>query len=198
MPANCQPQAGAAEASRGRGIGLLEGLKEGLLHLGRDADARVADLDQKRHLTVGPRRLRRHMNHDRALFGELDRIADQVEEHLLDPYRIAMQKRQRCVTPVRLQGVLASIRSVGERVDHLANDLCRIKVDLFEFEAPSLDLRIIENVVEHRHQRAGRSVEDPDLALLHRWQRGFFQQLDHPQDAGHRRAQFMAHHREKA
>ena len=153
MPADRQPKAGSAEASRGRGIGLLEGLKEGLLHLGRDADASVADLDLNRRLTVGPRRLRRHMNHDRTVFGELDRIADQIEEHLLDPCRIAMQKRQRCVTPVRLQGVLASSRRITKRVDHLANDLSRIEVDLFEFEATGLDLREVEYFVQNRQQR---------------------------------------------
>ena len=61
----------------GAAIGLAEGFENQLLLVRRDADARV--LHGKRQGVV---RVARHMQRHRALFGELERVGQQVLQHL--------------------------------------------------------------------------------------------------------------------
>ena len=50
LGADREAEAGAAAAAGRRGVGLLEGLEDALLHAGRDADAGVLHLDADRVL----------------------------------------------------------------------------------------------------------------------------------------------------
>ena len=78
-------QAGAAEALRGRGVGLGEFLEQFRLLLGRHADAGVGDgeLDEARAV-ARPARGKLHL----ARVGELAGIAEQIEQDLAQPHRI--------------------------------------------------------------------------------------------------------------
>ena len=78
-----EAEAGAAEAARGRTVGLHEGLEQTVALLGGEADAGVGDPDAQ---PTSPRRLGRRAlqrEADRARLGELDGIAQQVEQDLL-------------------------------------------------------------------------------------------------------------------
>ena len=91
--ADRQPQAGAAEALRHRGGRLAEVLEQPALLLAGHADAAVADgeLDHRPAVAL----LQAAGAHpDPAVAGELDRIGEQVGEHLAQPGRVAAQLRR--------------------------------------------------------------------------------------------------------
>ena len=81
-----QTQPGAAEPPGGAGVGLLEGVEDGLLAVVRDADAGVGHGQPQPNHPAG-RLARRSVDgadieHDLAAFGELDGVADQVYDDL--------------------------------------------------------------------------------------------------------------------
>ena len=87
---NHQPQAGAAKAARGVGLGLGKGGKNAFLVFWRNANARV----HHRHCQHDPLRGARHQrpaNHDLPGLGELDGIAAQIDQDLLEPHGVANQ-----------------------------------------------------------------------------------------------------------
>src|SRR4029079_16115217 len=74
-----EAEAAAAIAPRGRAVGLAEALEEPAERLGGDSDPGVEDLEGERdRALVGG--LRAEGQRHRALGGELDRVADEVEE----------------------------------------------------------------------------------------------------------------------
>ena len=86
-----QSQARAAVPARGRAVGLGEGLEDHGLLLGRNADARVLDAEVQADLVADPFLLH-DANDDLAVLGELDGVADQVDEDLGQPAGIADQR----------------------------------------------------------------------------------------------------------
>ena len=83
---NVQTETGAAILAGGRGIDLGETLENGLLFVMRNADAGVADceLESDRFLRVALRQ-GTDLNDNFPLFGEFDRVADQVYQYLPQP-----------------------------------------------------------------------------------------------------------------
>src|SRR6185295_10082563 len=83
---NRQPQAGSAEFTGGRAVDLLEILEDTRVILGGDTDPGVAhtELELVASLVV----CRRHAN--RALARELQRIAQQIDQNLLQLLTIAV------------------------------------------------------------------------------------------------------------
>ncbi len=94
-PADRQPQPGAAVAPAHRAVGLREVLEHLLEGVRSDADAGVLDPDADQGLVVGPLQ-QPDAHHDLAALGELDRVAQQVGQHLPQAERVAAQA-QRCV-----------------------------------------------------------------------------------------------------
>ena len=97
LAADGEAQAGAAVLAAGAGVGLLERLEDDALLLGRDADAGIGDLE-RHHVGralehgMGPRssppRAGDTARRTAALLGELERVREQVLEHLLQPLRV--------------------------------------------------------------------------------------------------------------
>ena len=86
-----EAEARAAEAARGRGIGLRERLEQARALLFGEPDAGVGDRDRDLRSAVAER-LGAGMQRDAAALGELDRVAEQVEQHLPHARRIADQR----------------------------------------------------------------------------------------------------------
>ena len=86
------PEAGAAELTRGRAIGLFEGLEDDFLLVGRNADARIANGEMECH-AVGVDRLAADGHNDLAAFGEFDGVADQIDHDLPQAIGIADDDR---------------------------------------------------------------------------------------------------------
>ncbi len=91
LAADRQPEAGAAVLPAGARIGLLEGFEDDLLLVDRNADAGVghlegddaADLRQDAMVGIPPGSGRRDVQPHAALLGELERVRQQVLQHLL-------------------------------------------------------------------------------------------------------------------
>ncbi len=81
--ADGQPQARAAETAGDRSVGLFEAAEQARARLGVETDARVIDAE----FQAGLQRVDRQLHPARG--GELDRIGQEVRQHLGDPDRIA-------------------------------------------------------------------------------------------------------------
>ena len=85
-----QPEPGAAVLAGGRAVHLLEGRKQPRQLLGGDADAGVFDLEVDPHaverFVLGP-----DADAHAAVLGELDGVAGEVEQGLLEAQRVALQ-----------------------------------------------------------------------------------------------------------
>ena len=90
--ADGQPEAGAAKLAGNRGVRLAEGLEELALLFGGHADAGILDIDLQPD-TIINRQLATEKDGDRALRGEFDGVADQVDQQLRQTQRIADQVR---------------------------------------------------------------------------------------------------------
>ncbi len=85
-----QAESGAAVVSRGRRIDLRERAEEAVDTVGGDADAGVSDLEPDGDFGVGGLGERRG-NHHLAVFGELDGVAGEIDEHLPQAVGVAAQ-----------------------------------------------------------------------------------------------------------
>ena len=87
-----EAQPAAAKAARCRSVRLHKGVEYFLRCIARQPDARVAHFkaQQRRHVRCRGRGARwRHGNHNLTAFSKFDRIADQIQQYLTQPARIA-------------------------------------------------------------------------------------------------------------
>ena len=138
--ADRQPEAGAAVLARGRAVGLRKVFEDPGLRFRCDADAAVYDADFDRTLGWGLFAQRDPHDHF-AVFGELERIADQVGDDLAQPERVAVQ-RQRCVGRGELgrQFNAFDLGSVRKHRHRVFDDFDQIEVDRFQLQMARLDL----------------------------------------------------------
>ncbi len=80
-PHDRQPQPGAAEVPGGRGIRLYERVEQRLQRMICDADTRIANLETNLR-AVALRSHGKDMQHHLALSGELDGVADEINQAL--------------------------------------------------------------------------------------------------------------------
>ena len=90
MLANHQTQAGAAVFARRGAVGLRERLKQPALNLGCDADTGVVDRETHRDV-LGRFADFFDLKKDLAFLGKLHGVAQQIQEDLAQPPRIAAQ-----------------------------------------------------------------------------------------------------------
>ena len=174
---------------------LGEGLEDALDDLGGHPDPGVGDreLDELavvRRCAVGPTPDR---HGDRAAGGELDRVADQVGEHLAQPQRVGLDPDRNVVVDAHVE---AHALGGGLRCEQLAQvvdglgERERLHVQL---EPPGLDLGEVEQVVEHHPQRLGGPADGSGEAAALAVEVGGDEQLGEPEDAVDGRAQLVAH-----
>ena len=131
-----------------------------------------------------------------ALLGELDRVADQIDQDLPQPAGIADQRR-RARRVARSQRQLQALRAGRARPG--ASSCRRARRAgrsrrCVEVELARLDLREVENVVDDR-----AAASRPTTCTMSRYSRcsavelGVERQLRHADDAVHRRADLVAH-----
>src|SRR5581483_5653893 len=114
-----QSQPGAAvPPRRPRAAALLEGREDALLLVGGYAGAGVAHRTEQTDLGAGLF-LHLHAHHDLAVLGELDGVADQVDDDLLKAARIADQRvrhlRRNLARQVQSLGVGADSQRLQRR-----------------------------------------------------------------------------------
>ena len=188
----CESQPGPAETARGGPVRLHEGLEQARLRRGVDPDPGVGDLeteDRGRRVRsaheAGPR-------HHRARRGELDRVAEEAEEHLAQPRAVSPQERRHLVRHHR-----GDMDALGRRFQrdggaHLLDDATGLHVAVFQLEAAGFGAREVEDRVHHAQELAAGAPDDLGVLLLRRVQGGVEEQARHAQHAVEGRAQLVA------
>ncbi|MCY1368567.1 hypothetical protein D9M69_555590 [compost metagenome] len=110
---NHQAQASTAGLPRQRVVGLAEGLEQGAYVLVRQTDAGVLNADAQLH-GVFVFFFEHGAGDDGAFAGELDRVAHQVRQDLLEPQWVAHQRQRRVPVHQAHQFQLLGVGSRGE------------------------------------------------------------------------------------
>ena len=163
----------------------------------RDADAGIGDGDGQTDLGI---ELAGHGDLA-AGRGELDRIGDQVEQHLLGLALVATQRRQ-IVGKGDLIRERRLVDAPGGQLPDRAHDVAQVEHVLGELDFSRFGLRQVEDVVDDLQQvgAAGVDVADIGAVLLvaERAQHLAQHHLGKADDRVQGRAQLVAHGREKA
>ena len=194
---NRQAQAGAAVATGDRVISLLEGIEHMLQALWRDADAAVVHgATEPQHF--GIQRLPAGFDADGAFLGELQRIAQQVDQNLPDARRVALDHQffqPRLSVYLQFQPALAG--AVLEHLGRALDQFQQVEGDALQLQRAALDTGEVEDVVDHLEQVLGGLGGQRRVLGLLVVEFGGFQQLQHAQHAVHGGAQLVAHHRQE-
>jgi hypothetical protein len=132
-----------------------------------------------------------------AVARELDRVADEVDEHLAQPMRIAAHSRPDVRHRERPQLDVVAERSLGQQVDDVAHDLGQVEVRLRERELAGLDPRQAQDVVDQELLALAGAQDGVDQLLLAFVEPGVAQQVRGADDTVHRRPDLVAHVREE-
>ena len=128
-----------------------------------------------------------------TFFGELDRIAGQIRQHLVEPCLVADQSLRHIVSHRAIEVKTLALRG-GKRMLHVFSTHFRIEngFDLHR-EFTHLDFCHVKDIVEYPDQGAGRCLSYSDKFPLLRFEVAEKGDIEHAEDAGHRSAQFVAH-----
>ena len=191
-----QPQPRAA-VHAGRGVvGLREGREQPLLLQRRDADAGVL------HAKAQVDRLLRAASAldadvHRPALGELHCVARQVEQHLLDAHRIALQSIGHVGRdPHAEREPLAPGHQPGNRLDLLEHAL-QVQGLVLQDHPAGFYLREVEHVVDDLHQAACGLLGLGQVVALPRIEVGLQAQVGEADDGIQRRPDLVAHVREE-
>ncbi len=187
-----QPQAATTETSGGRAVGLAEGAEQARLRLRVDADAAILYFDAEAPLPgrlVEPRDGDEHL----TVAGKLDRVTHQIGHDLAYPYRIADHRNRQVVRHAADDLHALAVGQLGEQVGDVLHQLAQVEVDPLELQLAGFDLGEIEDVVDDAQQMLAGLVDGICEAPLLRTERCAAQQFGHPENAVHRRANFVTH-----
>ena len=186
-----QPQPRAAVAARRRGVGLHELFEDHPLLVRRDADAGVGDLEPQGD-RLAARLLHAHPQGDLAPLGELDRVRQQVGQHLPQQAGVAEQRVRRVVGDVAAHGDRPAVQPGRERLHQVAEALAQPERSALALQLVRLHLREVEDVVDDVQQRLRRFADGPQVVVLDRRQAGVVEQLRRADDRVERRADLVA------
>ena len=165
--------------------------------LGRESDAAVLHLETQSHGCFGPGAIGAigliDPYPDPAAGGELQRVADQVAQHLQQPQRVAAQGPWQIRRDCELQCQPALGRLEREQHPDFLEQRVELQGQRFDLESPGLDFRVIQDVIEHAEQGGARAVDLAQVVALQRVEFGLEQQPGQPDHRIHRRADLVAH-----
>src|SRR5205823_13346663 len=126
-------------------------------------------------------RLRGHGYDDLALFGELDRVADEVHEYLTQPGGIAAYHARHLRRHLREELEVFLARAYRKQARGRVHDLRDVERNRLELQVFGFDFLVIEDVVEDHQQRFGRRAHQLERAALLGRQVGVEDQLHEAQ-----------------
>ena len=156
LAADRKPQSGAAIFAAGAGVGLLECLENDLLLLGRNADAGIGDLEGDDGLRLAENRVcrgpadrrGRNLELNAAAVGELERVGQQVLQHLLQTLGVGHQAASKGRIEIDLERKLSRVRFVAERAAHGIKQIGEEDLFGIDRDRAGFDLRQVENVAD--------------------------------------------------
>ena len=157
-----EAEAGAAEQPGGGTVGLSEGVEDVAVLLLGDADAGVAHLDAHTVAVMGTDGAHQHL----APFGELDRVADQVDQDLAQSGGVAGDEvGQPGVDQAgQLHPLVAGL--FAEQLGDVLQHLVQVEVDTLQGELALLHFGEVEDVVDQVQQVVARPLRDLQIVLL--------------------------------
>ena len=151
-PRDGEPEPGAALGLGDRIVGLLELLEQLLLIGGIDSRSGVVHRHAER--AIGRRDLDRHF----AGVGELDRVADQIEQHLGQLLLVAVASRH-VGRHVELEAQVLLRRQRLDRAVHLVDHVFHRIIGERQLELARLDLGEVEHVIDQAEQMAAVALD---------------------------------------
>ena len=98
--------------------------------------------------------------------GELDRVGDEVGEHLLEAEAVADDLQPRAALDERAQLEPLAAGVLGQQLDGVVDRVGEVELGVLELDLAGLDLRQVEDVVDDRQQGVGRGAHHRGVALL--------------------------------
>ena len=197
--ADGQAEARAAVLARGAAVGLAELLEQAALALFGQADAGVAHRKVQQRATLAL--FGHHAQHHLTGFGELDRVAEQVQQDLAQPCDVAIDHGRHFERAVALEQIgdveVLLGGATGDQVERRFDAVAQVEGVALDVHAPGLDLREVEDVVDDRQQRIAAVADGAGEVALLVVQRCVQQQPAHADDGVHRRADLVAHCRQE-
>jgi hypothetical protein len=144
VKADHQPQAAAAVTARHRRVDLAERQEEPVRPIGRDADAGVPDREPDPPVAVRDR----HRHGDRAVLGELDRVAEQVDQDLPDPALVADHRRRAVGGEVGRQVQPLGVGGQRHQIDRPLDARVQRERPFVQGQLARLDLGEVQDVVD--------------------------------------------------
>lgn len=125
-------------------------IEDPLLHLDRDPDSGVGNAELDRGLGGGLLE-NGDGDADPACLGELQRVADQIDEHLADPELIAPKTSPRAERRIDLSRELEALglgrlRKHRHRLFHKMNE---IEIRGLQLQAAGFDLGEVQDLIDH-------------------------------------------------
>ena len=157
--------------------------------VGGDPRARIRHAETQALALAG---FRRDDDDHASAIGELDGVADEIEQHLPEPIRIANDDRRHARVELHVEGEALRGRARLQRVDQRRDLRARVEGLLDQLEPAGLDPGEVEQVVDDPQQRVGGRSRDRNPPPLLGRQVAVERQLRHRQDPVHRRAQLVA------
>jgi hypothetical protein len=178
-------------AVRMAGVGLHERLEDALEVLGRDARAGIADIDREADLAILLVRADRDAH--AAPFRELDRVADDVQEHLAHAHGIGPDGHARGgIRHDMVERDPERRRAKRKQPHHLVHEVGDDHVGRNDGELPRIDARDVEDVADHREQVVTVAADGLEVrGTLARREAFVPEQVGVAEDRGHRGANLV-------
>ncbi len=130
-----------------------------------DADAGVVDPDGDPDV-LGAGGCGPHLEPDLARGGELDGIAEQVDQDLAQPARVAPHQTWQVGRDLDGKGQTFGRRARGDQGAHPVDRGSQIELDLVQLQPAGLHPGQVQDIVDDRQQRLAGLVHRLDIALL--------------------------------
>ena len=159
-----EPEAGTAESAGGAAVSLLKGLEDRLQPVLRDPDPGVDHADRE-GCSV---RFRVDARGHGPVLGELERVADQIDNHLLELVRVGLDRAVHVGSLRHQLDVLVAYLTI-ELLDGLAHQRADVHCHDLELYATGLDLGQVQDLVDQGQQVAPvhhDPVEEAHLLLI--------------------------------
>ncbi|OFA07223.1 hypothetical protein DUGA2_05550 [Duganella sp. HH101] len=190
-----QPQSGAAVQARGAGVGLGEGLEQAGLLLVADPQAAVLDDEAQPDVAVAGHRglvVALDPQFDVAARGELECVADQVDQDLAQAQRVAQQVGRHVRRRPDHQFQSALRGPPREQVGQLAQGVGQVEGQRLQFQLARFDLGEVQHVVDDLQQALAGAADLAEVVQRLRRQVQMRAQACEAEDGVHRRADFVA------
>ncbi|MBV6470895.1 MAG: hypothetical protein NBKEAIPA_02820 [Nitrospirae bacterium] len=142
-----QTEPGAAVPTGGRAVGLGECVEDAGLGRQGDADAAVDDRQPEHHVRAG-------VGQDVGRYGDapylrkFDRVAEEIQDNLAQPYRISLEIERDCCRDVLRQTEVFAPGRLAEQFQGFIQELRKIEIHRLQFQFAGFDFGEVQNVID--------------------------------------------------